>query len=78
VRQSEILYSHLIQADYLQTDDFKSFIAARTESLATLIEFATGKSIDRPKILDMTESEDEDFEDDSETWEDSDGIDVIA
>jgi len=43
-----------------------------------LIEFATGKSIDRPKILDMTESEDEDFEDDSETWEDSDGIDVIA
>ena len=48
------------------------------ERLATLIELATGKSIDRPKILDMADPEDEDFEDDSEAWEDSDGITVIA
>lgn len=47
VRQKEILESHLIDFDFLGSDDFDTFLAARHEALLKLIETVTGKEIAR-------------------------------
>ena len=77
-RQASILDSHLISAGSLKSDEFDAFLAERTDRLATLIEGATGKNIDRPKLLEMTIDDAEDFEEDLETWEDADVVSGIG
>ena len=46
-RLIEILDSHLIKKDTLETDNFESFLDERKEKLIGLIEKATGKLVQR-------------------------------
>ena len=41
----DILRSHLIEPQHLRADDFQAFIAARTQTLATLVADAMGKPV---------------------------------
>jgi len=74
-RLSEILTSHLIEADPLRENQFEAFFAARAERLLELIEEATGKQIVRSGPGDDEAGEYVDFPDDQV---DADGVPTLA
>ncbi len=54
----DILRSHLIEPDYLRSDDFDAFFASRTKSLSSLITEAMGKPVVEEQGTNEEESED--------------------
>jgi hypothetical protein len=78
-RMDEILRSHCISPDFLRTDRFWEFFAARAETLLQRIEAATGKSVTRePELFRagvVAEAYDEGPE---EAWEDEEPLEEAA
>ncbi|HNT36852.1 MAG TPA: hypothetical protein PKH07_17820, partial [bacterium] len=54
----DILRSHLIEPDYLRSDDFDAFFSSRTKSLSSLITEAMGKPVVEEQGTNEEESED--------------------
>jgi hypothetical protein len=65
-RMKEILKSHLIDPEALQSDDFNAFFVARTEEILSRIEAATGKRIAREAIDPEDDWSDDEPEDDED------------
>ena len=75
-RMNEILASHCITPEYLRTDDFWGFYAARAEALLQRIETATGKKITRdPELFsDDADTLGETYDDGSPEWDTEEAI----
>jgi|AntRauTorcE11898_2_1112593.scaffolds.fasta_scaffold17094_2 hypothetical protein len=63
VSLDEILAGHQITPEYLRTDDFDEFYAARKEALLKLIEAAMEKSALRDGTGDLSDYNEEDIDD---------------